>query len=51
MLYTKDLKTSLPAIVLSYREYGTVNKEQEIIERNNIKNPLFVNGKIQLVRS
>lgn len=33
-----------PALVVAYRLYGDAEREQEIIKRNNIKNPAFVQG-------
>lgn len=32
----------LPAVALSYDLYGTIDKEQEIIDRNKLTNPAFV---------
>lgn len=38
------LNESAPALVLSYRLYGTVEREQDIIDRNGIEHPGFVPG-------
>jgi prophage DNA circulation protein len=42
------LPESIPAIVLSYSLYGTVDREQDIIDRNNVYNPGFVPGGIPI---
>ena len=39
---------SLPAIVISYDLYGTIDREQDIIDRNNIKHPGFVTGSVPI---
>jgi prophage DNA circulation protein len=37
-------QSTLPAVVLAYRLYGSANREQEIITRNRIAHPGFVPG-------
>jgi prophage DNA circulation protein len=36
--------TAVPAVVLSYRLYGDLRSESDIVARNAIRNPLFVPG-------
>jgi len=36
------------ALLISYNIYGTVSKEQKIIERNKISHPAFINGSVPL---
>ncbi|WP_163371081.1 DNA circularization protein [Endozoicomonas acroporae] len=37
-------KQTEPALVIAYREYGDVNREQEVLKLNNIHHPGFVPG-------
>lgn len=37
-------KITLPALVLSYQLYGTIDEEQDIIDRNKVEHPGFVPG-------
>lgn len=39
----------VPSLVLAYAVHGSVDREQEIIERNNIKHPGFVSGAIKVL--
>lgn len=49
---TISLPESVPAMVLSYRLYGTTRYADELVERNNILNPLVMPGGVDLeVRS
>lgn len=45
---TLTLMDSLPAIVLSHRLYGTTARAAELVERNNILNPLVMPGGVPL---
>lgn len=36
------LNIALPALVVSYSQYGNIDEEQDILDRNNIGNPGFV---------
>jgi len=46
---TIDVKTSIPAIVLSYDRYESDEQESDIIERNAIENPAFVSGTLEVL--
>lgn len=51
-LSTITLMESLPALVLSHRLYGTTAYADELVERNNVLNPLVIPGGVPLeVRS
>jgi hypothetical protein len=39
---TVNKSSSLPALVLSYELYGTIDKEQDIIDRNSVEHPGFL---------
>lgn len=39
---------SLPAIVISHELYGSIDEEQDIIDRNNVSHPLFVPGGVPI---
>ncbi len=39
-----DLNKSLPSLALSYELYGTVDREQELIDRNNVRDPGLMPG-------
>lgn len=43
-LRTIKTKQDTPSLVLSYKVYGDVSKESDIIARNNVRNPSFVPG-------
>jgi len=43
-LTTKEPVVTLPALVLSYNLYGSVDQEDDIIKRNKIYHPAFVQG-------
>jgi len=42
------LNASLPAIVVSHDIYGTIEEEQDILNRNKIAHPLFVQGGVPI---
>lgn len=48
VLSVHRLPISLPAIVVSYDLYGTLEREKSIIDRNNISHPAFVPGSVPL---
>lgn len=39
---------TLPAFLISYDIYGTINREQEIIDRNKISHPAYVPGSVPI---
>jgi prophage DNA circulation protein len=41
-------QATMPSLVLSYKLYGTISKENDLIARNNIRYPLFVNGGVPI---
>lgn len=45
---TYQLKQSLPSLVAAYDLYGNVDREQDIINRNNIRHPAFAPGGVDL---
>jgi len=47
-LVNKTLNISTPAMILSYELYGTIAREQEIIDRNRVVHPAFVPGGIPI---
>lgn len=42
------LNASLPAIVVSHDIYGTIEEEQDILNRNKVAHPLFVQGGVPI---
>jgi prophage DNA circulation protein len=46
---TINVPTDVPALVVSYNQYGNVDREKDIIDRNVIKNPCFVSGDLEVV--
>lgn len=42
-------KSSKPTIAIASSLYGSLEKEQEIIDRNGIQNPFFAGGKLNVV--
>jgi len=43
-LKTVQFKQTLPSLVIAYKVYGNIDQEQDIIDRNAIKNPCFIPG-------
>lgn len=39
-----ELKKTIPALVIAYNEFEDLNKEDEIVDQNNIEHPGFVPG-------
>jgi prophage DNA circulation protein len=47
----RSVPTPIPALLVSYREYGNVDHEQSIIRRNRIRHPGFVQSpRLELLR-
>lgn len=44
-----DLISSQPSLILTYDLYESLDNEQDIIDRNKIRNPAFINGQIQVL--
>lgn len=40
--------TTLPSLVLTHQLYGDVSRDQDLVDRNDIRNPLFVHGGTEL---
>jgi prophage DNA circulation protein len=47
-IQTVEVRTTVPAIVLAYRLYADATKAADIVSRNNIRHPGFVNGGTQI---
>lgn len=49
---TEDLEIleTTPSLVLVYDEYGDTAREVDVLDRNRIENPAFIDGTIQVVR-
>jgi len=45
-----DIPETTPSLVLVYEEYGNVTNETEVIDRNKIENPAFMDGTIEVIR-
>jgi len=43
------LDTSLPSVTISNSIYGDLEKEQNIIERNDVTNPFFISGTVTAI--
>lgn len=50
-LTTITVRESIPADVLAYNLYQDISRAQEIIDRNNIDNGLFVSGEISVLEN
>ncbi len=44
-----SLPQTTPALVIAYRHTGTIDTEQQLIERNNILRPGFVSGEVEII--
>lgn len=47
---TAELRREVPALLLAYNLYGDPNQAEDIIARNRIREPLFVRGRIEVLR-
>lgn len=45
-----ELRTPLPALLVAYVLYGDANEEADLVARNRIAEPLFVQGRIEVLR-
>lgn len=46
---TVERKVPVPSLLLAYQLYGSVDREADIIARNNIRHPGFVAGELQVL--
>jgi len=46
-----DLTVTLPSIMLSYELYNSADKEIDLIKRNNVRNPAFMSGQLEVLSS
>lgn len=46
---TLDLLASIPSIVLAYDLYKSPDNERDILDRNRIQNPAFINGEVEVL--
>ena len=46
---TIHLNVDLPSLVVSYQVYGSVEKEQDIVDRNNVQHPAFISGDVKVL--
>ncbi len=47
---TAELRQPVPALLLAYVLYGDANLEADIVARNRLAEPLFVQGRIEVLR-
>lgn len=40
--------STVPSLIVAYDLYGTIDDEQDVIDRNDIRNPAFVQGGVEL---
>lgn len=45
-----NLLQTTPSLVLVYEEYGDVARETDVLDRNKIQNPAFIDGEIEIVK-
>lgn len=48
VLQTHTPIASIPSLVLSHKLYGSLSREQDIIDRNKIQNPAIISGSVPL---
>lgn len=46
-----DLAVTLPSIMLAYELYNDADKETDLIKRNNVRNPAFMSGELEVLSS
>lgn len=45
-----ELFETTPSLVLVYEEYGNVSRETDVLDRNKIENPAFIDGTVEIVK-
>ena len=48
---TEVVRVATPAIVIAHQLYGDAEREEEIVERNHIRHPLFAVGELEVLTS
>lgn len=48
-LVTEDVRVAIPSLALTYRLYGSVEQEADVIARNRIRHPGFVSGELRVL--
>ncbi len=47
--HTIHRNVDLPSLVISYQLYGSVDNEQDIVDRNGVQHPAFISGDIKVL--